>query len=301
MTARQEPTRDPLKAVLMLLLATFCWGFSFPLIKGLLMVQHQLAPHGSEWFLASQLMAVRFGGAAVVMLVICFGALRRITGRELKLGIGLGVFSGLGMLLQVAALSHTLASTSAFLTQFYVLLIPITLALIHRRLPSALVWVSCALVIIGMGALCGMNWPRSDRGWFDFTFGWGEWITLLASVLFTGQILWLDRAEFASTDKRVATLVMFATIAAMFVPMALWTATDRRDLWRVNASWTAAGVIAFLVLVCAVASFNLMNVWQPRVHPTHAGLILRGACVRQRLRVVPARMDWAMERDQLSE
>jgi hypothetical protein len=36
----------------------------------------------------------------------------------------------------------------------------------------------------------------------------------------------------------------------MFAPMALWTATDRRDLWRVNASWTAAGVIAFLVLVC---------------------------------------------------
>jgi hypothetical protein len=46
-----------------------------------------------------------------------------------------------------------------------------------------------ALVIVGMGVLCGMNWPRSGRGWFDFTFGWGEWITLRASVLFTGHPL----------------------------------------------------------------------------------------------------------------
>ena len=74
MTAPQEPNRDPIKAVLMLLWATFCWGFSFPLIKALLLVQRQLVPHTSEWFLASQTMAVRFGGATLVMLLICFRA-----------------------------------------------------------------------------------------------------------------------------------------------------------------------------------------------------------------------------------
>ena len=248
------------------MLATLFWGFSFPLMKVVLMVQRQLMPECSEWFLVSQSMAVRFSGATLAMLLICLGSLRRLTAAECKLGIGLGVFGGLGMLLQTAGLNHTLASTSAFLTQFYVLLIPITLALWHRRLPSPLVWVSCALVIAGMGVLCGVNWP-------DFKLGRGEWLTVLASVIFMGEILWLDRREFAVANKRLSTLVMLATIAVICLPLALLTAAHPRDLLTINASWPVAGFNVFLAVVCAAFAFYLMNTWQPRIHPTHAGLV----------------------------
>lgn len=257
---------DPLKPVFMLLLATVCWGFSFPLMKGVLMEQTRLVPGASDWFLASQTMVVRFGLAAVVMLAICGRSARHVTTPELKLGIGLGVCAGIGTLLQMAGLNHTLASTSAFLTQLYALLIPVTLALINRRLPSPVVWVSCGLVVAGMGMLCGVNWLR-------FRLGWGEWLTLASSVAFIGQILWLDRKEFAVCDKPRATLVLFATMSVMFLPVALLTAGEPRNLWRVNASVSVLVMIAFLVLVCAVAAFYLMNRWQPLLPATHAGLI----------------------------
>lgn len=262
-----RPTpRDPLKAVLMLLLATLCWGFSFPMMKALLMAQHQLVPGRSEWFLVSQTLVVRFGAAALVMLVICARTVRRLSRLDMKLGVGLGLFAGVGTLFQMAGLGHTLASTSAFLTSFYVLLIPVTLALWHRRLPSPLVWVSCALVMIGMGKLCGVNW-------LAFRLGWGEWMTLLSSAIFMGQILWLDRPEFAAADKRHATFVMFVTMSLPFLPMALLTAQSPRDLLAVNASWSVAGMIGFIVVVSGVAAFYLMTTWQPRIHPTHAGLV----------------------------
>ena len=266
MSTPHQPTHDPFKPLFMLLLATVCWGFSFPLMKGVLLAQARLVPGASDWFLASQTMVVRFGVAALVMLVICGRSARRVTPTELKLGIGLGICAGIGTLFQMAGLNHTLASTSAFLTQLYALLIPVTLALVNRRWPSPVVWVSCGLVVIGMGTLCGVNW-------LHFRLGRGEWMTLLSSVAFMGQILWLDRKEFAACDKTRATLVLFATMSVMFLPMALLTAGEPRDLWRVNASGPVLVMIAFLTLVCAVAAFSLMNHWQPHLPPTHAGLI----------------------------
>ena len=250
----------------MLVLATVAWGFSFPLMKALPVAQRQLVPGAGDWFLAALAMALRFTMSALVMLALCGKSVRRLTLSEIKMGAGLGVFGGLGMLLQMAALNHTLASTSAFLTQFYALLIPISLALWWRRLPHWLVWASCLLVMAGMGVLCGVDWRA-------FRLGRGEWLTLLGSVAFTAQILWLDRKAFAECDKSRATLVMFATIAIMLAPGAFMAADKPSDLWTVTASPTVLIMLILLAVVCGVAAFYWMNVWQPQVHPTHAGLI----------------------------
>lgn len=250
----------------MLVLATVAWGFSFPLMKALPLAQRQLVPVAGDWFLAALAMALRFALAALVMFGLCGKSARRLTLLETKLGVGLGVCGGLGMLLQMAALNHTLASTSAFLTQFYALLIPISLAIWWRRLPHWLVWASCVLVMVGMGVLCGVDW-------LAFRLGRGEWLTLLGSVSFTAQILWLDRKAFAVCDKSRATLVMFATIALMLAPCAFMAADKPGDLWTVTAVPAVLIMLALLGLVCGVAAFYWMNVWQPHVHPTHAGLI----------------------------
>jgi drug/metabolite transporter (DMT)-like permease len=169
-------------------------------------------------------------------------------------------------LFQMAGLKHTLASTSAFLTQFYVLAIPVVLALWHRRWPSVWVWVSCALVIVGMGVLCNVDWR-------NFRLGRGEWLTLASSLFFTAQILWLDRKCFAAADKWLATLVLFVTIAVMFFPVALLTGDRPRDLMTVNASSSTFAMLVLLALVPGLAAFWLMNVWQPQIHPAHAGLV----------------------------
>src|ERR1043166_5559222 len=198
MTTPRRPSHDPFKPVLTLFLATSCWGLSFPLMKGLVLSQQQLAPAASVWFITAQTLVIRFGLAAVLMALFLNRRMWPIPWLDLKLGAGLGFFAGVGTLFQMAALGQTLSSVSAFLTQFTVLSVPLWLTVVHRRRPSLLLCASCVLVIAGMAVLCGVRWNvlQLKRG---------EWLTLLAAAFFTGDILWLDRREFGSTDKLRAT------------------------------------------------------------------------------------------------
>jgi drug/metabolite transporter (DMT)-like permease len=59
--------RKRLRAVWMLLLATVCWGMSFLLMKGLVLLQQRLPPNANVWFITAQTSTVRFGLAVVVL------------------------------------------------------------------------------------------------------------------------------------------------------------------------------------------------------------------------------------------
>src|SRR5436309_594205 len=183
-------TRDSkrLRAAQMLLLANACWALSFPTMKALTLFAQPLLPQSSSWFIASLTLTIRFALAAVVMLMICGRTLAQITRLEIWQGLGLGLFAGAGLIFQMDGLAYTAASTSAFLTQFYCLLIPLFVAWRERRRPSAKVFVSCAMVILGAAVLAKVDWR-------NLRIGRGEWETIVASVIFTGQILWLDRPK----------------------------------------------------------------------------------------------------------
>ena len=176
------------RAILMLVLATLYWGLSFPVIKSI-----TPEPQAS----AGRRVMVCDGGrdrAAVPLAVILMLMFRRRTGpfasaKEMKQGPGIGLFAAAGTLFQTDGMQFTDASTSAFLTQFSAILIPTWIAVRSRHNPGALVWMCCALVLVGVGILGHFEW-RTLR------FGRGEWETLLCSVFFMGQILWIERKEF---------------------------------------------------------------------------------------------------------
>lgn len=266
MEMNPQTRRDPLKAVGMLLLATVFWGLSFPLMKGLVLSQQRLLPGASVWFVTANTLVVRFGLAAVVLALVFPKRMRGFSWLDIKLGVGLGFFAGVGTLFQMAALDQTLASTSAFLTQFTVLFVPLWLSVTRRKLPSLLLVACCALVIIGMGVLCGVAWG-------NFRLRHGEWLTVLASALFTGDILWLDRREFVAADKLRATVVMFATMAVCLVPVTTWSAQGGGGWWNVYRSPAVMLMMGLLLSGSTLAAFTIMNFWQPDIRPTHAGLI----------------------------
>ena len=258
-----HPRAHSLQPVLMLLLATAGWGLSFPLMKALLLVQHQLAPTASEWWLTAQSLAARFGLAALVAAIPYGRRVQKIRWPEWKLGLGLGLLNGGGMLFQMTGLGHTHASTSAFLTSAFVVIIPVTVALRRRKWPSGMLTLCCALVVVGLSILSRMDWRQ-------FHLGPGEQLTLLSAVIFSGAILWLARPEFFTTDKCTATVIMFATTAAIFGPALVWPGSNRGVIYQSSAVWI---LLAGLVIFCTVVAFTLMNVWQPHLPPTHAGLI----------------------------
>jgi drug/metabolite transporter (DMT)-like permease len=176
------------------------------------------------------------------------------------------LFAGVGMLFQNDGLQFTAASTSAFLTQFYAILIPVWVAIRSRRNPGALIWTCCALVLAGVAILGRFDWTL-------WQFGRGEWETLLCSLFFMGQILTLERKDFAGNRAMQITFVMFVTEAVMFGALALFTAPSPQALMVPWTSPVWVGSMLVLAVFCTYAAYSLMNAWQPKITATEAGLI----------------------------
>lgn len=254
------------RAAQMLLLANACWALSFPTTKALALLQQPLLPGSSSWFIASWTLAIRFGLASLLLLPWCGRTLRGLSRLELEQGIGLGLFASVGLVFQMDGLAYTPASTSAFLTQFYCLIIPLFVAWRERRPPSWIVMFSCVLVIAGVGILSGVDWSA-------LRIGRGELETLIGSTIFTGQILWLQRPRFARTDPNRFTLVMFAVIALACLGLAAATG-NRADDWLAACRPPGALIsLGILTLFCTLGGYLLMNRWQPLLTATQAGLI----------------------------
>ncbi len=250
----------------MLVLATAFWAFSFPTMKALQMVQQAHLPGASTWFFAGLCVVYRFGIAALVMLLWCGPTLRRFTWLEVWEGAGLGFCASAGLVFQMDGLAYTSASTSAFLTQCYCLIIPAGIAVWERRWPSPLVVVSCLLVVAGVATLSGLDLNH-------LRLGRGEIETLVASLLFAGQIVWLQRPRFARNNVNHFTVVMFAVVALVAAPVAWHTAPTGAAWWTAYASPASLACLGLLVGFCTLAGYLLMNYWQPGVTATQAGLI----------------------------
>ena len=255
------------RATLWLVGATVFWGLSFPLAKALTVAQHALLPGADSWFLAAVTLSVRFGLAAGVLALGSLRTWRTMTGGEWSQGLGLGVFASGGLLLQIDGLGYTAASTSSFLTSIYCVIIPVFVACQRRRWPPLAVMGSCAVVLVGMAILVGVDW-RTMR------LGRGEWETVGASVFFAAQIFWLERPAFARNRTSHATVIMFGTIAVVMLPVL---AARCRALSEVvvaaMGSGPIIGLLLGLTLFCTLATFTVMNHWQRFLEATEAGLI----------------------------
>jgi len=260
------PRSEHRQAIIMLLLANLFWGLSFPLIKTIQHTHQQLLPGSGNWFVTAMTLAPRFSLGFAVMLVLVRKPLTNFTTGEWRQGLILGISSSLGMLFQIDALQSVSASVSAFLTQFYAIMIPVYLALRFRRSPPLVIWLSCGLVLIGVGIL----------GRFDFhsmRLGRGELETLLCSVFFMWQIFTLADKRYAANRVMPVTLLMFAANAVIYTVMALATAPHLAD---VLVPWTSGAWVGFTLLLtgfCTLGAFTLMNKWQPKITATEAGLI----------------------------
>ena len=255
-----------LKATQMLIVATAFWGLSFPATKALAMTQHDLLPAANSWFIASLCVIYRFAAAALVLSLLSPRSLARFTRLEIEQGLGLGLFGGCGILLQVDGMAYTSASTSAFLTQCYCLIIPLWIALRERRWPAKRIFASCTMVIVGVAVLAQVDWRHAR-------LGRGELETLAASLVFTGQILWLERPKYATNNVRHFSIVMFTVMALVCLPVALLTTRQPADWIRAYSSAPALAFLGVLIFFCTFGGYLLMNHWQRHVTATQAGLI----------------------------
>jgi len=247
------------------LLGNLFWGLSFPLIRSIEMANAAWAPAGS-WFILLYTVAPRFVLGLAILLAVQARGGYRVTRPELEQGLILAVFGAGGILLQCDGMRYTSASTSAFLTQFYAVLIPIWLAIRSGRNPGAWVWASCAMVLAGVAILGRLDWRVQH-------FGRGEIETLASSLFFMVQILSLVDVRFSANRGSKVTLIMFAAISMIFGLLAVAMAPDARALVAPWASPAWLGLTLTLAVFCTVGACLIMNTWQPRISATEAGLL----------------------------
>jgi len=254
-------------AIFMLILATAAWGYSFPGGKALMAAMKADVPGRNEWFYSGLMISARFALAALVLLLFQPKAFGRMKPSEWRQGMGLGIFAGMGMLLQSDGLQYTTASAVAFLTQFAAVLVPLFCAVRDRRLPPPRTLACIVMVMAGVAILGQFDWRA-------LKFGRGEFETLIATGFFTAQILWLDRPVFRGNDTQRVSIVMFAACALIVAPVWILHTTQPSDLAVLLRPQPAIGVLFLsLMLVCSLIAFLLMNHWQPHVDATTAGIV----------------------------
>ena len=213
------------QACVWLVAATAFWGLSFPFIRASWLLQKQLAPEISSFSFAAVLTVIRFGVAGLLIALFSPRSLRSVTALEFEQGWKMGIVSGLGIVFQMDGLAHTEASTSAFLTQFTCLLIPLWVAWRKRALPQLGVIVSCVMVLAGVAVLAHFDWRH-------FRMGRGEGETLLSAVFFSAQILLLEQPRYAPNRVNTFTIVMFVTTTTMLALVAALTSPPApASLW----------------------------------------------------------------------
>jgi len=252
------------KAAGMLLFATFLWGTTFLLMKTLGQCQLKLAPNESSWFFSTSSLLFRFVLAFLIML--SFTRIKKMTRNELSQGLGLGISGGLGLIFQMDGVQYAPASTAAFLTQCYCVIIPVFMAIKNRRLPSLMLGMCCLMVTIGVTILAGLDWSQ-------LRLGRGELETILASILFTFQILLLEKPAYAKNNARSITLVYFAVVALILLPATFLTAAHPADIVKVFSTPSTLTISLFLAVGCTLATYWIMNQWQPYISSTYASLI----------------------------
>ena len=254
------------QAIRRLVVCNALWGVSFPTLKALLLTQQESLPGVGSWFLSALGVVYRFGFATGILAMLSLATLKHFRRIELIQGVGLGLFAGGGILFQLDGLAHTSASTSAFLTQGSCVFIPLWTAWRTRRLPAPSVIVGCTMAVIGVAVLADVDWQA-------LRIGRGELETIIASVLFSCQILWLDKPAFRHNNPEHCSLVMFGVMALLCLPVALATTQDPRDWLRAYDSPQAIGFMGIVVVLCTLGAFRLMNRWQRHVTATEAGII----------------------------
>ncbi len=254
------------RARILLVIACMGWGVGFPLMKAVMDAQRALTGADGVW-ITSQIQLVRYVAAGVILSLLAWWTTRRRpTTGEWTQGAVCGVAAAIGMQLQVDALNHAPASTVGFITQFYVLVIPLVTAIRLRRWPGAVTLISVILALGGVAVLSGISFT-------DLRPGVGEMMVLAASIIFTVQILALEAPRWSGNHGLQVCSTMFIIMTLLTLPFVAFSGPG---LAAIGPCLSAPGVAPLLVLIILASTclpYAIMNSWQREVTSTEAGII----------------------------
>lgn len=194
-----RPTRHELA----LIGITMIWGATF-------LVVHLAVQTTGPWFFVG----VRFAIAGLLMLAIFGRVLRGLTLTELIAGASIGLTIMLGYGLQTLGLQTIESSTSAFITAFYVPLVPLLQWAVFRKPPRLAAWLGIAAAFAGLLLLAG---PDAS----GLSFGYGETVTLVSTLAIAAEVVLISAFAPRVDARRVTVVQLLAASLFAFVAMPI--------------------------------------------------------------------------------
>lgn len=155
-----------------LLFVGILWGLGFVFVKiGL-----------NEGINPMYLLTIRFLGSFIILYLLFRKKLGKLTKKDLKAGIILGLMQYFGYAFQTYGANLTTAGKNAFFTAINVIIVPYIFWIIHKKRPDLFSFLASIICLLGVGVM------SFDNNFNLTNLNSGDLLTIICAFFFAGQI-----------------------------------------------------------------------------------------------------------------
>lgn len=195
---------------------------------------------------------------SIFLIIVCIILKRKINRKTILLGLLVGATNGTGLILQQIGISTTTVSKASFISGLYVVFVPI-LGLFTKKKPKTRFWWAVIVAFFGLNLLC-MNGEEM--------IGFGDLITLVASIFFALQIILIDKYADEVDPLPFCAFQQLITACMSGILMML---LEKPHLSDFNGLLLP---IIYMMMFSGLLAQVLQNKYQKLVEPTVASLIM---------------------------
>ncbi|MDR0858010.1 MAG: DMT family transporter [Oscillospiraceae bacterium] len=241
-----------------LLLATIIWGSSFVVMK-----------YSVETFPPGYLIAIRFTMAGLAGALVFAKKWRGLRKSDIYSGALAGFWLGVSYLLQNYGLKYTTASNNAFITTFYVIIVPFLCWVFNKDKIRAIHIVTAVIALCGI-ALLSLN---NEGGSYVPRFG--DVLTLGSSVTFAAHILVLARTAGKVDVFRLSVLQLLFAAAVLWIFAGIFETFPAPELFTPGL-WLS---LLYLAFFATLAAFVFQTLGAKHLPPMTVSILLSLECV----------------------
>jgi drug/metabolite transporter (DMT)-like permease len=243
-------------ARILLISTGLIWGIGFIVNKYIM---------NSGWD-DSQLLFVRFFIAAVFIFLIFFKRIIKTDKDTVKKGLFLGIFLFLGFFFQTWGLEITSASNNALITAGYIVILPLIVYVMEKRLVHKQTLLAAAITFIGIIVI---SVDFKDFG----SFNMGDVYTFIGAM-FWGMHIYLLGIHAKKKDPVVLMAFQLLVVSVLaFIAMMLKGGIPQVDF----ADWNSVKILLAAVLIGFFASFiafTFQSIGQKHANETEAAILI---------------------------
>lgn len=207
------------------------------------------------------IIAYRYTGAALIMLLICIPRLRKMTKKMILIGGLIGFLMFIGNTLQTIGLQYTTPGKQSFIISLYTVLVPLLSWIFLKVRPSKRIIAAAFIALIGIALLTLKE---------DLTIGLGDFLTFIFAITFSLQVIIIGLLV-KDMDAPLFTLVQLGATAFF----SILTAVIFEPFQSITdmGPWPLGGLV-YLIVFNSSCAFLLQNLCQKFAPANHTAILL---------------------------